>query len=112
MLNKLKVTRRKLFSFIHCRGPSSKIIFQKISKYVTLIEDVSKYFKIYGINSKYFKESSWASFLIPLWMYNGWKDERMKGECSWMNSIHDYVSDDARDDVNSNVGDVTHDNYL
>jgi hypothetical protein len=45
-------------------------------------------------------------------MYNGWKDERMKGECSWMNSIHDYVSDDARDDVNSNVGDVTHDSYL
>lgn len=49
-------------------------------------------------------------------MYNGWKDEQMKGEHSWMNSIHHYVSDDARDDLNNNVGDdvgdVTYDNYL
>lgn len=66
--------------------------------------------------SKYLKESLWASFLIPLWMYNGWKDERMKGESSWMNSIDDYANDDARDDVNNDVGDdvgdVTHDMYL
>ncbi len=77
-------------------------MFQNISKYMGLIQDISKYFK----------ESSWASFLIPLWMYNGWKDERMKGEHSWMNSIHHYVSDDVGDDVNNDVGDVTHDSYL
>ncbi len=44
-------------------------MFKNISKYMGLIQDISKY-------SKYFKESSWASFLISLWMYNGWKDER------------------------------------
>jgi hypothetical protein len=36
----------------------------------------------------------------------------MKGEHSWMNSIHHYVSDDVGDDVNNDVGDVTHDSYL
>jgi hypothetical protein len=40
----------------------------------------------------------------------------MKGERSWMNSIHDYATDDVRDDINNDVGDdvgdVTHDNYL
>jgi hypothetical protein len=43
-------------------------------------------------------------------------DEKMKGERSWMNSIHEYVSNDVKDDVNNDVGDVvgdvTHDNYL
>ncbi len=36
----------------------------------------------------------------------------MKGERSWMNSIHEYVSNDVNNDVGDVVGDVTHDNYL
>jgi hypothetical protein len=39
-------------------------------------------------------------------------DEKMKGERSWMNSIHEYVSNDVNNDVGDVVGDVTHDNYL
>ncbi len=36
----------------------------------------------------------------------------MKGECSWMNSIHADARDDVNNDVANDVGDVTHDSYL
>jgi len=39
-------------------------------------------------------------------------DEKMKGERSWMNSIHDDARDDVNNDVANDVGDVTHDSYL
>jgi hypothetical protein len=83
LLNKLKVTWRELFSFIHCWGPSSKKIFQKISKYVTLIEDVSKYFKIsQGIFVGKFSNS----IMNVQWMKR-WKDERWK----FMDEFHRWL---------------------
>lgn len=74
-LNILKITWGKLCLFIYYYGLSSR-------------RNISKYFKI----SLKISTNIFCKFLID---YKCTMDERMKGEHSWMNSIHDDVSNNV-----------------
>ncbi len=109
---------RKIISIYTLLGIQFKekdlIIFQKISKLFPLIQDVSKHLKIFKnildylkishTNSRHFKILQ-GIFLGQVF-YSIMNVQRMKGGCSWLNSIHYDVVD-----VGDDVGDGIHESH-